>query len=133
MVCDPVVRHVRLVSGRDCDVVDALSWRFAVFALSDGNRRIRPFFLFTLPAGAIADIVNRRTVIVGAVLWQALWSAILAFGAWTDVLNPGAVLACIFALGIGLAFGAPVWGAVVPDIVKQRGAAIGDHAGRGAT
>ena len=30
-----------------------------------------PFFLFTLPAGAIADIVNRRTVIVSAVLWQA--------------------------------------------------------------
>ncbi|HEY5768881.1 MAG TPA: MFS transporter [Terrimicrobium sp.] len=78
-----------------------------------------PFFIFTLPAGALADIVNRRTVIVGAVLWQALWSAVLAFGAWTDVLNPGAVLACVFALGIGLAFGAPVWGAVVPDIVKR--------------
>ena len=29
-----------------------------------------PFFLFTLPAGAIADIVNRRVVIVSAVLWQ---------------------------------------------------------------
>ncbi len=78
-----------------------------------------PFFLFTLPAGAIADIVNRRTVIVSAVLWQAAWSVILAFGAWTDALKPGAVLACVFALGIGLAFGAPVWGAVVPDIVKK--------------
>jgi MFS family permease len=78
-----------------------------------------PFFLFTLPAGAIADIVNRRTVIVSAVLWQAAWSVILALGAWTDVLNPGAVLACVFALGIGLAFGAPVWGAVVPDIVRK--------------
>ena len=29
MVCDPVVRHVRLVSGRYCDVVNGLSWRFA--------------------------------------------------------------------------------------------------------
>ncbi len=27
-----------------------------------------PFFLFTLPAGAVADIVNRRTLLVGAVL-----------------------------------------------------------------
>jgi MFS family permease len=78
-----------------------------------------PFFLFTLPAGAVADIVNRRTVIVAAVLWQAAWSAVLAFGAWTDTFAPGAVLACIFALGIGLAFGAPVWGAVVPDIVRK--------------
>jgi MFS family permease len=78
-----------------------------------------PFFLFTLPAGAIADIVNRRTVIVSAVLWQAAWSVILAIGTWTDAINPIAVLACVFALGIGLAFGAPVWGAVVPDIVGK--------------
>jgi MFS family permease len=78
-----------------------------------------PFFLFTLPAGAVADIANRRAVIVSAVLWQAAWSVILAFGAWTEVFTPGAVLACIFALGIGLAFGAPVWGAVVPDVVSK--------------
>ena len=64
-----------------------------------------PFFLFTLPAGAVADIVNRRTVIVSAVLWQAGWSVILAFGAFTNLINSSAVLACIFALGIGLAFG----------------------------
>jgi MFS family permease len=79
-----------------------------------------PFFLFTLPAGAVADIANRRTVIVSAVLWQAAWSVILAIGAWTEVFTPGAVLACIFALGIGLAFGAPVWGAVVPDVVTRK-------------
>jgi MFS family permease len=78
-----------------------------------------PFFLFTLPAGAVADIVNRRTVIIGAVLWQAAWSVILALGAFADTVSPSAVLACIFALGIGLAFGAPVWGAVVPDIVNK--------------
>jgi MFS family permease len=78
-----------------------------------------PFFIFTLPAGAIADIVNRRAVIVSAVLWQAAWSLLLAFGAWTDLINPTAVLVCIFALGIGLAFGAPVWGAIVPDIVNK--------------
>jgi MFS family permease len=78
-----------------------------------------PFFLFTLPAGAVADIVNRGTLIVSAVLWQAVWSALLALGAWTDAINPVAVLACVFALGIGLAFAAPVWGAIVPDIVSK--------------
>ena len=78
-----------------------------------------PFFLFTLPAGAIADIVNRRTVIVSAVLWQGACSALLALGAWTNAININSVLACIFALGIGLAFGAPVWGAIVPDIVSN--------------
>jgi MFS family permease len=78
-----------------------------------------PFFLLTLPAGAVADIANRRFVIVGAVLWQGACSALLALGAWTRVINPTSVLACIFALGIGLAFSAPVWGAIVPDIVSK--------------
>ena len=78
-----------------------------------------PFFLFTLPAGAVADIVNRRFVIVSAVIWQGACAALLALGAWTRVINPNSLLACIFALGIGLAFAAPVWGAIVPDIVSK--------------
>ena len=78
-----------------------------------------PFFLFTLPAGAIADIVNRRVVIVGAVVWQASCSALLALGASKDLINTNSVLACVFALGIGIAFGAPVWGAIVADIVSK--------------
>ena len=78
-----------------------------------------PFFLFTLPAGAVADIVNRRAMIVSSVLWQGACLALLALGAWTDVISTSSVLACIFALGIGLAFSAPVWGAIVPDVVSK--------------
>jgi MFS family permease len=78
-----------------------------------------PFFIFTLPAGAVADIVNRRAVIVSAVLWQGACSALLAIGTWTQVINPISVLVCIFALGVGLAFAAPVMGAILPDIVDR--------------
>jgi MFS family permease len=78
-----------------------------------------PFFLFTLPAGAIADIVNRRVLIVSAVMWQAICSGVLALGAWTGLISPNFVLGCVFALGIGLAFSAPVWGAIVPDVVSK--------------
>jgi MFS family permease len=78
-----------------------------------------PFFLFTLPAGAVADIMNRRILIVSAVLWQAACSAVLALGAWTEMIHTSTVLVVIFALGIGLAFSAPVWGAIVPDIVSK--------------
>jgi MFS family permease len=78
-----------------------------------------PFFLFTPPAGALADIVNRRVVIVCAALWQGACAALLALGVWARVINPNSVLACIFMLGIGLAFGAPVWGAIVPDVVSK--------------
>ena len=90
----------------------------SAFALSFmATAAAAPFFIFTLPAGAVADIVNRRAVVVSALLWQGACSALLAIGAWTRVINPISVLACIFALGIGLAFAAPVMGAIVPDIV----------------
>jgi MFS family permease len=78
-----------------------------------------PFFIFTLPAGAVADIVNRRALIVSAVVWQGACSGLIALGAWTRAIDPNLVLACIFALGIGLAFSAPVMGAIVPDIVSK--------------
>jgi MFS family permease len=78
-----------------------------------------PFFLFTLPAGAFGDIVNRRVMIVSAVLWQGACAALLALGAWTQLIRPHSLLACIFVFGIGLAFGAPVWGAIVPDVVSK--------------
>jgi MFS family permease len=78
-----------------------------------------PFFVFTLPAGAVADIANRRVVIVIAVLWQAVCSGLLALGAWSRVIDPRLVLSCIFMLGVGVAFYAPVWGAIVPDIVDK--------------
>jgi MFS family permease len=78
-----------------------------------------PLFLFALPAGVIADIMNRKTVILSAVAWQGVCSALLALGAWTQMITINYVLVCIFALGIGIAFAAPVWGAVVPDIVSK--------------
>ncbi len=76
-------------------------------------------FLFTLPAGVIADMVNRRAVLLAAVTWQAACSAFLALGAWTHVIGVNSVLACIFALGIGVSFANTVWGASVPDLVNK--------------
>ena len=52
------------------------------------------FFIFRLPAGAVADIVSRRAVIVSAVLWQEACSVFLALGAWTGVINS---ILCLFA------------------------------------
>src|SRR4029077_21065407 len=78
-----------------------------------------PLLLFALPAGIIADTVNRRTVILSAMAWQGAFTALLAFGAWTKTLSINSVLLCVFALGIGIAFSAPVWSAIVPSIVSK--------------
>ena len=78
-----------------------------------------PFFLFTLPAGALADIVDRRKLICAMNIWLAVAAALLATLGWLNVLNPYIILACIFLLGVGFAFNAPAWTAIVPEVVSN--------------
>jgi MFS family permease len=78
-----------------------------------------PLLLFALPAGIIADTVNRRNVILSAMVWQVVFTVLMAFGAWTKILSINSVLLCVFALGIGIAFSAPVWSAIIPSIVSK--------------
>ncbi len=78
-----------------------------------------PFFLFTLPAGALADIVDRRKLVWVMNLWLAVAAGLLALLASLRLLNPYIVLACVFLIGIGFAFNAPAWTAIVPEIVSD--------------
>jgi MFS family permease len=78
-----------------------------------------PFFLFTLPAGALADIVDRRKLVWVMNLWLAMAVGLLALLASLRLLNPYIVLACVFLIGIGFAFNAPAWIAIVPEVVSD--------------
>src|ERR1700747_3113427 len=78
-----------------------------------------PFFLFTLPAGALADIVDRRKFLCVMNLWLAIAAAMLAVFVSFHLLNPYIILACIFLIGVGLAFNAPAWTSVVPEVVSD--------------
>jgi MFS family permease len=78
-----------------------------------------PFFLFTLPAGALADLSNRRTVRIAVYLWLAAAASLLAVCTWLHWVHPYVILTTVFLLGIGFAFNAPVWASVVPEIVQK--------------
>ncbi len=78
-----------------------------------------PFFLFTLPAGALADIVDRRKLVSVMNLWLAAAAGLLALLASLRMLNPYIVLACVFLIGIGFAFNAPAWTAILPEVVSD--------------
>ncbi len=78
-----------------------------------------PLLLFALPAGILADMASRRILMLWALAWQAAFSGLLAAGAWANLLSIHSILFCVFALGIGIAFSAPVWSAIVPDIVNK--------------
>src|SRR5580704_19385398 len=78
-----------------------------------------PFFLFTLPAGALADIVDRRKLVSFMNLWLAAAAGSLALLTSFRLLNPYILLACVFLIGIGFAFNAPAWTAIVPEVVSD--------------
>jgi MFS family permease len=78
-----------------------------------------PFFLFTLPAGALADQVDRKKLVCAINLWLAAAAAALAILGWLKLLNPCFILVSVFLLGIGFAFNAPAWTSIVPQVVSD--------------
>lgn len=77
-----------------------------------------PIFLFALPAGALADIVDRRRLLLVVNLLLALTAGLLALVVARGAMTAPLLLAFTFALGTGAAFVAPAWQAVVPKLVS---------------
>src|ERR1700751_2305850 len=78
-----------------------------------------PFFLFTLPAGALADKVDRQKLVCFVNFGLAAAATSLAVLGWLHLLNPYIILASVFCIGIGFAFNAPAWTSIVPQVVSD--------------
>jgi MFS family permease len=76
-----------------------------------------PFALFTLPAGAIADLVDRKKMLCAVSLWQASVATGLAVLGVTHLLSPYLILTSAFLFGAGFAFGSPASSAVIAEMV----------------
>jgi MFS family permease len=76
-----------------------------------------PFALFTLPAGALADMAERKKILYGTCLWQASVALCLAILAVTDWLSPHIILVSVFLFGIGFAFASPASASVEVEMV----------------
>jgi predicted MFS family arabinose efflux permease len=78
-----------------------------------------PIMLFSLVAGAIADNMDRRKVMVVAQIFMLIISVALALCAWAGLVGPWTLLLFTFAIGCGSAFFAPAWQASVGDMVPR--------------
>lgn len=78
-----------------------------------------PVFLFALPAGALADIVNKRKLLVGVQLVMAGTALALGYVVYHGDITPALLLLFTFILGIGTALAAPAWQAIVPGLVPR--------------
>jgi MFS family permease len=78
-----------------------------------------PVMLLSLIAGAMADGLDRRKVMVVAQIFMLITSIALSACAWTGLITPWLLLLFTFLLGCGSAFNAPAWQASVGDMVPR--------------
>ena len=78
-----------------------------------------PVLLVGIPAGALADIVDRRRLLIVTQAWMMVSALTLAVLAFLDVINPALLLGLTFALGVGTALNGPAWLAIQPDLVPR--------------
>src|SRR5947208_15022475 len=79
-----------------------------------------PIFLFALPAGALADIVDRRKFLIVAEVLYTTVAAVFAAIVWFGAATPGNLLLFTFLMGVGGALTAPVWQSIVPQLVPRQ-------------
>eukprot|EP01041_Mallomonas_annulata_P025772 gene25772-46885_t len=86
-----------------------------------------PGFLVALPAGALADVVDRRRLMIVTQLVSMALGGVLAVLTAADALAMPALLAFTFVLSTVLTIAAPVFMAVTPELVDRAelGSAIG--------
>lgn len=86
-----------------------------------------PMFLLALPAGALADILDRRKLLVATQCWALIVTGTLATLTYFNLVNPAVLLFFTALLAIGSALSMPAWQSITPEIVKKQelSAAIG--------
>ena len=78
-----------------------------------------PVFLLALPAGALADILDRRRYLIVTQIWMAVAAAALGIFTLTGATNAALLLTFTFAIGIGAGMMMPAWGAIIPELVPR--------------
>lgn len=78
-----------------------------------------PVFLFALFAGALADRLDKRKMLIAINMGLTAIITLLALLVWQELMTPILLILFTLAIGTGAAFMAPAWQAVVPQLVPR--------------
>lgn len=78
-----------------------------------------PVMLISMPAGAVADMHDRRVVALVSLSITFASATTLTTLAWLDQVTPKLLLALCFAVGSGMALMGPAWQASVRELVAS--------------
>ena len=79
-----------------------------------------PMFLFAIPAGALADIVNQRRFLIFGESAITITSIAFAALVWLHLITPVTLLVFSFVVTVGSAMTAPAWQSVVAKLVPKQ-------------
>ncbi|AFM15623.1 arabinose efflux permease family protein [Mycolicibacterium chubuense NBB4] len=95
-----------------------------------------PVMLLALPSGVLADLVDRRRLLIATQGAMAAGVAFLAALTGAGLTTPAVLLTLLFVIGCGQALTAPAWQAIQPDLVPPQqipaAAALGSMSMNGA-
>ena len=78
-----------------------------------------PVFLVGLLAGALADLTERKTLLLWSQAWMLVMAVMLGLLTLVGHASPWLLLTLTFALGLGGAISLPAWQATIQDIVPK--------------
>ncbi len=81
--------------------------------------QLGPLLLLSVFGGVLADVLDRRRLLVIAQLEQLIGSLVLAGLAMSENPTLAGIALCVLAIGIGNAFAAPSMGAIMPTLVPR--------------
>ncbi|HYE21643.1 MAG TPA: MFS transporter [Tepidisphaeraceae bacterium] len=79
-----------------------------------------PIALLSIAAGVLADIFDRRKLLLWTSVWMLVWSALLATATLTGFINKEAVLVFTLLLGVGAAMAGPAFQYMIPELVPPK-------------
>src|SRR4051812_21760769 len=78
-----------------------------------------PVFLLILPAGALADILDRRRLLIATQAWMTIAAVVLGILTLAGLATPWVLLGFTALLGIGAVMNDPAWQAITPEVVSD--------------
>jgi MFS family permease len=76
-----------------------------------------PALVLALPSGALADILDRRRMLIGVQLFQVCVAVALTALTLADRMSPALLLTFTFLLGCGIALSLPPYQALIQELV----------------
>jgi MFS family permease/quinol monooxygenase YgiN len=78
-----------------------------------------PVFIGALPAGALADVVDRRRLLLLTQGWMLGIAGVLGLMTLAGMITPYTLLFFTFLMGMGDAMNGPAWASITPEIIPR--------------